>query len=295
MMTSLMELPARVPFNFQAAVLSHGWRRLLPFSWDGERLARGERLAAGKVVELTMCEASQRPGVVVHVTSGGPLRAAEMEEVGEKVTWMLGLEEDLTDFYELCAGEPALKHVVEEGKGQILRSPTVYEDVVKTICVTNCTWKQTERMVGNLVGHLGEVSAAGVKAFPTPEVVAGVGQEYLQQRIRLGYRAASIAQLSHQVASGELDLEGLKRSPLETAELCKRLKSIKGVGQYAAAHSLALLGRYDCLGVDTWARRLVSRRFFGGHPVTDKQVQEVFAPFGKWRFLAYWFWRWEEE
>ncbi len=30
-----------------------------------------------------------------------------------------------------------------------------------------------------------------------------------------------------------------------------------------------------------------------GAPVTDKEVQEVFAPWGKWRFLAYWFWDWE--
>ena len=94
---------------------------------------------------------------------------------------------------------------------------------------------------------------------------------------------------------GSLNLEGLKDSSLETAELRHLLKSIKGIGDYASAHILALLGRYDYLGIDTWARRLVSRRFFGGEPVSSKQVEEVFAPFGKWNYLAYWFWDWEVE
>jgi len=149
-------------------------------------------------------------------------------------------------------------------------------------------------MVGRLVERLGEpYPLEPLRAFPTPEAVAEAGENYLRQEVKLGYRASSIAQLSRQVASGDLDLEGLKHSPLETAELYKKLKSIKGVGQYAAAHILTLLGRYDYLGVDTWARKLVSERFFDGAPVTDKEVQEVFAPWGKWRFLAYWFWDWE--
>ena len=150
-------------------------------------------------------------------------------------------------------------------------------------------------MAGRLVERLGEPYPLepSLRAFPTPEAVAEAGENYLQQEVKLGYRASSIAQLSCQVASGNLDLEGLKDSPLGTTELYERLKSIKGVGQYGAAHILTLLGRYDYLGIDTWARKLVSERFFDGAPVTDREVQEVFAPWGEWRFLAYWFWDWE--
>ncbi len=290
-----LELSARPPFNFQATVHSHGWRRLLPFSWDEERLGRVERLSTGPVVTLAIGGSDELTGVIVDIRANDALTDGERGEIEGRVSWMLRLEEDLTDFYGLCEGEPALRHVVEEGKGRVLRSPTVYEDVVKTICTTNCTWRQTEGMVGRLVERLGESYPLepSLRAFPTPEAVAEAGENYLQQEVKLGYRASSIARLSHQVASGDLDLEGLKDSPLETAELYERLKSIKGVGQYAAAHILTFLGRYDYLGVDTWARKLVSKRFFDGAPVADKEVQEVFAPWGKWRFLAYWFWDWE--
>jgi len=290
-----LELAARPPFNFQATVLSHGWRRLPPFSWDGERLGRVERLSTGRVIKIAIGEADELTGVIVDIKNNRGLTGGEVGEIKDKVNWMLRLEDDLTDFYSLCEGEPALKHVVEGGKGRVLRSPAVYEDVVKTICVTNCTWRQTEGMVSRLVARLGEPypGEPSLRAFPTPEAVADVGEDYLKREVKLGYRASSITLLSRQVARGDLDLEELKNSPLETAELYKRLKSIKGVGQYAAAHILALLGRYDYLGVDTWARRLVSERFFAGAPVSDKEVQEVFAPWGRWRFLAYWFWDWE--
>lgn len=256
-------------------------------------MERVERLSTGRVVKLDVGGSDELIGVTVDIRANDALGGRDLGEIKGKVSWMLRLEEELTDFYRLCEGEPALRQVVEEGKGRVLRSSTVYEDVVKTICTTNCTWRQTEGMVRRLVEGLGEpYPLEPLKAFPMPEAVAEAGENYLQQ-IKLGYRASSIAQLSCQVATGDLDLEGLKDYPLDTAELYKRLKSIKGVGQYAAAHILTLLGRYDYLGVDTWARKLVSERFFDGAPVTDKEVQELFAPWGEWRFLAYWFWDWE--
>lgn len=61
------------------------------------------------------------------------------------------------------------------GAGRIVRSPTVFEDVVKTLCTTNCSWGATQRMVGALLEHLGRrapgscpAGAAG-RAFPTPD------------------------------------------------------------------------------------------------------------------------------
>lgn len=54
-----------------------------------------------------------------------------------------------------AGGEPDLAWVVR-GAGRMIRSPTVFEDVVKTICTTNCAWSATIRMVSALVEHLGE-------------------------------------------------------------------------------------------------------------------------------------------
>jgi len=124
-----LELAARPPFNFQATVCSHGWCRLPPFSWDGERLERVERLSTARVVRLAIGGSDELTGVIVDIKTNDALTDGEVGEIEGKVSWMLGLEEELADFYRLCEGEPALRHVVEEGKG----SPTVYEDVVKII------------------------------------------------------------------------------------------------------------------------------------------------------------------
>ena len=96
------------------------------------------------------------------------------------------------------------------------------------------------------------------------------------------------------MASGALDLEALKTAAGSTGELRQELLSIKGVGDYAAANLLILLGRYDYVPVDSWARTMVSREWHGGEKVGSAEVQEAFAEWGAWKGLAYWFWDWRE-
>ena len=62
-------------------------------------------------------------------------------------------------FCAAAAADPELAWVTS-GAGRMIRSPTVFEEVVKTICTTNCTWSATIRMVSALVEHLGEPARA---------------------------------------------------------------------------------------------------------------------------------------
>ena len=70
-------------------------------------------------------------------------------------------------FYEAAAQDPDLAWV-SGGAGRMLRSPTVFEDVVKTICTTNCAWSATVRMVSALVSKLGIVAPDGRRGVPLP-------------------------------------------------------------------------------------------------------------------------------
>ena len=70
---------------------------------------------------------------------------------------------------------------------------------------------------------------------------------------------------------------------------------IKGVGPYAAANLLLILGRGDFIPVDSWALKLVSHEWYDGEPVTPKQVEEHFEAWGEFKGLAYWFWDWKYE
>jgi 3-methyladenine DNA glycosylase/8-oxoguanine DNA glycosylase len=285
-------LEARPPFSLGSVVGSHGWIQLAPFARDeaGGGLRRVERVASGRVVELRVTEAPA--GVRVEVSD--PVSEAERAELGDKLAWMLGLDQDFTTFYALARQEPKLAGVEVKAQGRLLRSPTLFEDVVKTILTTNTAWGGTKRMVEALVSRFGGPLAADESrcAFPTPEQVAAADEEALRAEVRLGYRSPYVLALARSVVSGEVDLEGLKDGDLPTPELRKRLLALKGVGDYAAANLLMILGRYDFVPVDSWAMKLVSHEWHGGEPVGREEVEAAFAGWGEWQGLAYWFWDW---
>jgi 3-methyladenine DNA glycosylase/8-oxoguanine DNA glycosylase len=289
-----LRLRARPPFSFPAVVGSHGWARLAPFvvDQDGGDLMRVEQLASGRVVELQITGAIDG----VAVASDAVLDEGEWSEIEAKVTWMLGLDQDLSAFYALAREEPKLAHVEGQAQGRLLRSPTLFEDVVKTILTTNTTWSGTIRMAEALASRFGAPlpGDAARCAFPAPEQLASADEGILRSEARLGYRAPYVLALARAVASGDFDLEALKSTNLETAELRRRLLALKGVGEYAAANLLMLLERYDFLPVDSWALKLVSHEWHDGAPVSRAEVEAAFAHWGQWKGLAYWFWDWSD-
>jgi 3-methyladenine DNA glycosylase/8-oxoguanine DNA glycosylase len=288
-----ISLSAQQPFIFLNAVRSHGWWQLAPFDFDEQAslLRYVLRLSTGKVVDLNIREAPGGIGVEVK----GKLSKREQAEIEERVGWMFGLERDFSSFYAAVRHEPKLSHVESKAYGRLLRSPTFFEDVIKTILTTNTLWGATKRMNLNLIAQFGDPWPADPdrKAFPTPERLAAVPPDVLREETRLGYRAPYIQTLAERVASGDLDVESFKTSDLPTLELRKKLMKIKGVGSYAAANLLMILGRGDFIPLDTWALKLVSHEWHDGQPVTPADVEAAFADWGEWKGMAYWFWDWK--
>lgn len=286
-------LPARPPFNFNSVVKSHGWMQLAPFTYEEhlKTLRYTDHLGSGRVVEYRIRPASG--GVQVEVP--GPLSGPERSEIAHKVTWMLGLDQDFTSFYKASRGEPGLRKARRLAHGRVLRSPTFFEDVLKTILTTNTLWAATRRMTLNLVNTFGAAGPDGTRAFPAPEQIADAGQAALRNKVRVGYRAPAIHELGKRVASGELDLEAFKTSALPTLELRKHLLQIRGVGPYAAANLLMILGRPDFIPIDTYALKMVSLEWHRGRKITPKQVERAFKRWGEFKGLAYWFWDWKTD
>lgn len=287
-----LTVSARPPFSLSSVTGSHGWVRLAPFGEDDRTsgLTYVGPLDSGRVVEMLIQEAPGGVGVEVD----GQLSEAEQAEVARKVEWMLGLGQDFSAFYTLARKEPKLAHVEERAQGRLLRSPTLFEDTVKTILTTNTSWAGTIRMVQALVSQFGAPLPADPPrhAFPTPDQLAATDKETLRSAARLGYRAPYVLELARSVASGALDLEGFKTADIPTPQLRQKLLAIKGVGEYAAANLLMLLGRYDFVPVDSWALKMVSREWYGGEPVGRAEVEAAFERWGEWKGLAYWFWDW---
>ena len=285
-------LPAHKPFNFLSVVKSHGWYQLAPFYLDEEanRLHYVLQLANGRVIELRMQDGGD--SVLVETEK---LDKLERKEVADKVNWMLGLDLDFAHFYRASRGEPKLAHVRKRSLGRVLRSPTVFEDVVKTILTTNTLWGATKNLTRKLVDQFGPLldEQPEKRAFPSPASIAASSPEVLKETVRVGYRAPALHQLAFRVASGQIDLESLKTSTLPTLELRKFLMTINGVGPYAAANLLMILGRHDFIPIDSYALKMVSQEWYEGQPITAKEVEQRFAHWGEFKGLAFWFWDWK--
>ena len=285
-------LPARKPFNFLSVVNSHGWRQLAPFSYDEDAntLFYVMRLSNGHVVELKLRDATD--GLTVETQK---LNKSEQKEVADKVTWMFGLDMDFALFYITSRGEPKLARVKKRALGRVLRSPTLFEDVIKTILTTNTLWAATKNMTLKLVNEFGDPleKDRDQKAFPTPESIASSTPEFIKEKIRVGYRAPAIHDLAFRVASGKYDLESLKTTTLPTLELRKELLTINGVGPYAAANLLMILGRHDFIPIDSYALKMVSHEWYGGEPITAKEIEKRFENWGEFKGIAFWFWDWD--
>lgn len=287
-----LTLSARPPFSFPSVVKSHGWVQLVPFAFDeaSATLTYVDHLSSGRIIEYRII--GSPTGVTVQTSA--KLTRSEQDEVAAKVIWMFGLEMDFSEFYALARQEPKLAKAEKNAQGRVLRSPTLFEDVIKTILTTNTLWGATKRMTANLVMQYGDPLAddSSRRAFPTPESLAVTTEERLRAETRLGYRAPYILALARAVASGDLDLEALKAADIPTLELRKRLLKIKGVGNYAAANLLMILGHYDFLPVDSWALKIVSHEWYGGEPIGPAEVEAAFEKWGQRKGLAYWFWDW---
>jgi len=294
--TTLSFAPAG-PFHFADTAYSHGWVALAPNTWDPERavMERVHRLPSGRVVRLTLHgDDTSHPSFTTTVHHDGDLFASERHHVRSAVAHMFRLDEDLSDFYALCAERGGRWAAVTEGRGRLLRSPTVFEDVVKTICTTNIQWSGTKRMVQQVVEAFGTSYPGDPsrRAFPAPEALAATSRDAFAEAVNLGYRAPYVYELAQRVARGDLDLEALSGSDRSTAELKRTLHSIKGVGHYAAATLLMLLGRYDELAVDSVFRHFVSEQYFEGERPSDAAAKAVYDDWGEWKYLAYWFDLW---
>jgi 3-methyladenine DNA glycosylase/8-oxoguanine DNA glycosylase len=285
-------LPARKPFNFHSVIYSHGWYQLAPFQFDEETntLCYVLQLANGRVIELKMRDAEN--GVAVTTEK---LDKSERKEAADKVRWMFDLASDFSHFYEAARREPKLAQAEALARGRVLRSPTVFEDVIKTILTTNTLWGATRNMTRKIVNEFGAPlgGQAEKRAFPSPMSIAAGSPEILKEKVRVGYRAPAIHQLAVRVTSGELNLESLKTSTLPTFELRKELLKINGIGPYAAANLLLILGRHDFIPIDSQALKMVSHEWYKGEPVTAKEVEKRFERWGAFKGLAYWFWDWE--
>lgn len=293
-----MQVPQ--PFDLELVVRSHGWYDLPPWSWDPARrvLSRPLLLEGGRVARAEVAERAEAGGgLAIRLAVEGRLDSRLAAGARRQLRAALGLDEDLAPLWRLIRdlepererrGLPDLRWAAARGAGRLLRSPTVFEDLVKMLCTTNCSWALTRAMARNLVDRLGAPAPLGGRAFPTPEAMAARPERFYREAIRAGYRAPWMRRIARDVARGRLDVEGWRDPSLPTEELARRIRALPGFGPYATEGLLRLLGRHGHLALDSWIRPKLRRLRGLRRQPSDRTIARWYAPYGEWAGLAMW-------
>ncbi len=285
-------LPVPDDFDFRNAVTSHGFFVLAPNRWNPAccSLETTITLDATTAATVLIRESSRRR---ITISSNSSFDCSQRQVIKKAVVRMLRLDEDLAAFHARCRASATHAKAAEMRFGRLLRSGSLFEDMVKVICTCNVTWSQTVRMVDAIVSRWGVSSdVPGRRSFPTFATVAILTPEELRTHARVGYRAVSLHRLA-QEATGVVDLESLDTYAGPTEDLVRQLRHIHGIGDYAAGHLCMLLGRYDRLAIDTEMLRFLKSR----HPRrrwTAASIRQYYRPWQPFQFLAYWFELWQD-
>lgn len=269
-------------------------------------------------------------------------RTAARNTITAHITRMLRLDESAETLAEFHALDPRWK---ASGQGRLFRSPTFFEDVIKTVTSCNVQWPGTITMNTRLCAVVGKRLTSpkqastskktiphalrnadiDTHAFPAIDALALVRPATLRARCRVGYRDQRIVEIARlfkeatskksysknssslNSASKKPTLESAKKACINTFDLAaaldpattdddlfELLQELPGVGPYAAANILQLLGRYAHLPLDTESVRhgRVVLGFTGTPREVMNKVHAHFEPFGIHRFRSYWFEIW---
>ncbi|MBX3381240.1 MAG: hypothetical protein KF805_14185 [Phycisphaeraceae bacterium] len=283
----------KTPADYSLArdVCSYGYFLLAPNRWSVKEQSLSRALVLGKEIVGVVISQPKGRGKPIRVGLDRPVSAKEKSIANDLIRRMLRLDEDEAHVRAFHKVDPRWKRT---GRARLFRSPSLFEDVLKTITSCNVTWPGTVQMNRRLCEVVGKQSPSGLLTFPTPAALARTRPQTLRSRCRVGYRDLRIIELARMFAKRDPEIRIIEDSSTPDDLLHETLLSLPGVGPYAAANIMQLLGRYSRLPLDTESVR--HGRSVLGYTGTSKQimrrVHEHFAPFESHAFRSYWFEMW---
>lgn len=205
-----------------------------------------------------------------------------------------GVEADLAPLASVGERDPVFGALIEAYRGlRPVLIPDLFEALVWAILgqqVNVAFAARTKRAVVEAFGERVELNGTDLLLFPTPERIAGQEEAALAALQLSRQKVRYILHLAQEIASGRLDLEGLRGLPAEDAQA--RLEGLLGVGRWTAEYLLLRgLGHPDAIpAADGGLRRIIGRAYGLGRSASEAEVREIAQAWTGWRGYAAFYW-----
>jgi 3-methyladenine DNA glycosylase/8-oxoguanine DNA glycosylase len=253
---------------------------LEPFKWDNDKEILYTIVSLDSTAyKLSIKESSQN----LIINTAEVISSQVKNKLINVIRRILSFDEDIYGLEQLCRErkEQGYLELIYQGWGRIMKSPSAWEDAVKTICTTNASWSFTKQMCSNLCFYLGNN-----RSFPEPIAVFNSSEKFLKETIKLGYRSLYVHNLASEIFMNQLNLDNYSVHICEQKTAEKKIKAIKGLGPYGVNHMLALLGWNEYLPIDREVMKFLNIKQKKPNDKCPWRT-EHYNDWGKYRFIIY--------
>lgn len=269
-------------FSLNGLIAAAGPRLLPPLVFDPSKSILQAVLYAPAPTEVLIRQVEPDLPLVVYGLSHDPDPRSM-----EQLRTLLGIDEDLSLFYAMTDEDKGLGWVRRADAGRSLRSPTVFEDLVKCLLAARAQPAQVGELCERLCRSIGPRTNLGRAGFPSVTDLAEAPARLYDRELAAGALGAPLRRLAEYCATGSFYPESLRRSPRWFGELVSRadpdrisdlieedlewhfrvecmLNALPGFSPRACQLMLPLVGCHDSMALDmatlrNWQGRFGSR------------------------------------
>lgn len=215
----------------------------------------------------------------VKLTQAGPIITAQTAEAQIEWSWLTDLLQASVDLDEILATfptDPDMRAAIDSCRGLRLLRQDPWECLASFILSSTKQIVQIRQIVAALGARFGSpvVVPAGERpafAFPSALRLASATEAELRE-CKMGFRAPYLLATARRIATGECDLESLRRMPLTEARA--ELLKLPGVGEKIADCVLLFAcGFPTVFPIDVWVAKALRRFYFRGRRVRPTRLR----------------------
>ncbi|AOR32938.1 DNA-3-methyladenine glycosylase [Streptomyces fodineus] len=261
--STVLHLPARPPFDFTKSL---GFLTSFP-TMSGEHGVQGQAITravreGGRLVAAVLSGAGpdEGPGLRCELRSDTALNEEEKAAVADRLSFFLGLDDDLEEFYAKARGDDPFRPVLERLYGyHQVKFPSPFEMLCWAILAQRVPMPVARKMKQALLERCGNrlvVDGEEHWAFPEVDQLLPLSEAELLTLVGNQRKAGYLyALFRHWV---DIDEQFLRTGDYEKVR--ERLLAIPGVGPWSASFVLIRgLGRMEHLSADKEMLRAAAR------------------------------------